>query len=85
MSDISEMDADGDGEIDQLEWLSKMLVRLKKCEQDDIDEILHQFNVLDVDGSGKLDFADIAKVCIFCSITGLPLSLRHAPDVHEYG
>jgi hypothetical protein len=62
MSDISDMDDDGDGEIDALEWLSKMLVRLNKCEQRDIDEIMHQFNVLDVDKSGKLNFADIARV-----------------------
>ena len=64
ISDIIEVDENGDGEIDQLEWLSKMLVRLGKCARDDIDGILHQFDVLDVDGSGALDAADIAKAAL---------------------
>ena len=59
ISDILEMDEDSDGEVDKLEFLTKMLVRLRKCEQDDIDEILQRFDDLDIDGSGALDMKDI--------------------------
>ena len=39
-----------------------MLVRLRKCEKSDVDEILQQFDVLDIDNSGTLTMADISKV-----------------------
>ena len=57
--DIAAMDEDGDGEVDRLEFLTKMLVRLGRAEAADIDEILQQFDVLDADGSGTLDMQDI--------------------------
>ena len=61
VSDIIEMDEDDDGEVDRLEFLAKMLVRLRKCEKSDVDEILQQFDVLDIDNSGTLTYADILK------------------------
>ena len=39
---------DGDGMVDKLEFLQKMLVRLGKCETVDIDEIIDQFDNFDV-------------------------------------
>ena len=45
------MDTDGDGCVEKLEFLQKMLVRLGKCETVDIDEIIGQFEQLDEDGS----------------------------------
>ena len=48
-------------QVDKLEWLSKMLVRLGKAQADDIEEILEQFEVLDEDGSGSLDYEDIKR------------------------
>eukprot|EP01052_Picozoa_sp_SAG31_P042892 SAG31_NODE_6963_length_1833_cov_1.531719_2_plen_285_part_00 len=61
VSDIIEMDDDEDGEVDRLEFLTKMLIRLRKCEKADVDEILEQFDVLDIDNSGTLTMADILK------------------------
>ena len=46
-----QMDTDGDGCVDKLEFLQKMLVRLGKCETVDIDEIIRQFERFDEDGS----------------------------------
>ena len=60
--DLAEMDEDGDGEVNRGEFLAKMLVKLGKCAQDDVDEIMAQFNVLDVDRSGTLDAKDIANM-----------------------
>lgn len=61
IADIVEMDEDGDGEIDRLEFLEKMLTRLGRCEQDEIDEIMQQFEELDVDDSGTLTMLDIVE------------------------
>ena len=36
-----------------------MLVHMKKCSQDDIDQVKEQFKQLDADGSGTLDKDDI--------------------------
>jgi Ca2+-binding EF-hand superfamily protein len=44
-----------------MEFLTKMLVRLGRAEQQDIDEILAQFDVLDEDRSGTLDMNDIVE------------------------
>ena len=50
-----------DGEVRRMEFLTKMLVRLGRAEQQDIDEILAQFDVLDEDRSGTLDMNDIVE------------------------
>jgi hypothetical protein len=50
-----------DGEVSRMEFLTKMLVRLGRAEQQDIDEILAQFDVLDEDRSGTLDMNDIVE------------------------
>ncbi|TYZ63545.1 hypothetical protein PybrP1_007814, partial [[Pythium] brassicae (nom. inval.)] len=62
MKELLEMDSDGDGKVSKLEYLSYMLVKLSKADQDDIDGILAQFNKLDRDGSGELDKADLERL-----------------------
>ena len=37
-----------------------MLVHMKKCSQEDVDQVKEQFKQLDADGSGTLDKDDIA-------------------------
>lgn len=62
MKELLEMDSDGDGKVSKLEYLSYMLVKLDKADQDDIDGILAQFRKLDRDGSGELDKADLERL-----------------------
>lgn len=62
MKELLAMDADGDGKVSQLEYLSYMLVKLNKADQDDIDGILAQFRKLDRDGSGELDREDLERI-----------------------
>lgn len=57
---ILAMDENDDGGIDMAEFLEYMLVHMKKCSQEDIDQVKEQFKQLDVDGSGTLDKDDIA-------------------------
>jgi len=53
------MDTDGDGQVSKLEYVSFMLVKLGKVEQDEIETILSQFAKVDADNSGFLDREDI--------------------------
>lgn len=62
MKELLAMDADGDGQVSKLEYLSYMLVKMNKVEQDDIDRILTQFRKLDRDGSGVLDKNDLERL-----------------------
>ncbi|KAJ0399790.1 hypothetical protein ATCC90586_009830 [Pythium insidiosum] len=62
MKELLAMDSDGDGKVSKLEYLSYMLVKLGKADQDDIDGILAQFNKLDKDGSGELDKEDLERL-----------------------
>lgn len=62
MKELLAMDSDGDGKVSKLEYLSYMLVKLNKADQDDIDGILAQFQKLDKDGSGELDKADLERL-----------------------
>ncbi|GMF55052.1 unnamed protein product [Phytophthora fragariaefolia] len=62
MKELLAMDKDGDGKVSQLEYLSYMLVKLNKADQDDINGILAQFHKLDRDGSGELDRDDLERL-----------------------
>ncbi|KAL3661355.1 hypothetical protein V7S43_013559 [Phytophthora oleae] len=62
MKELLDMDADGDGKVSKLEYLSYMLVKLNKADQDDIDGIINQFHKLDRDGSGELDRDDLERL-----------------------
>merc|ERR1712150_152136 len=45
--DFIAFDEDGDGEVNQYEFLTTMLVKLKVCEQEAIDEIAAEFQKID--------------------------------------
>lgn len=62
MKELLAMDSDGNGKVSKLEYLSYMLVKLNKADQDDIDGILAQFQKLDKDGSGELDKEDLERL-----------------------
>jgi len=59
---ISDLDADGDGQVSEQEFLEAMLIKLGKVTKSDIVEIKQQFKKLDVDGSGFLDEKDLVGV-----------------------
>jgi len=56
---IMHLDSDGDGVISRLEFVTRILVKLKRCTDDDIREISKVFDSLDKDGSGSLSNQDI--------------------------
>ncbi|ETO27398.1 hypothetical protein RFI_09734 [Reticulomyxa filosa] len=51
---LMEFDQDNDGVIDRYEFLSKMLIELKECDAERIEEIMQKFAEIDADGSGKI-------------------------------
>merc|ERR1719160_2407278 len=59
---LKEMDADGSGKVDKMEFLRFELVRRGVCKKHDIDNVLAIFDALDTDHSGELDFEDMKKV-----------------------
>ena len=56
---IKELDADESGSIERYEFVAYMLAQMGKATPDDINTIMDIFDELDVEGSGKLDSADI--------------------------
>jgi hypothetical protein len=58
---LKEMDADGSGKVDKMEFLRFELVRRGVCKKHDIDNVLAIFGALDTDHSGELDFEDLKK------------------------
>eukprot|EP01095_Lingulamoeba_sp_RSL-Kostka_P000406 TRINITY_DN1065_c0_g1_i1.p1 TRINITY_DN1065_c0_g1~~TRINITY_DN1065_c0_g1_i1.p1 ORF type:complete len:328 (-),score=93.10 TRINITY_DN1065_c0_g1_i1:191-1174(-) len=56
---ITFMDADDDGQVDPKEFLEYMLVHMGKVDQATIQHINNQFNKLDADNSGYLDYDDL--------------------------
>jgi len=58
---LKEMDADGSGKVDKMEFLRFELVRRGVCKKHDIDNVLAIFDALDTDHSGELDFEDLKK------------------------
>lgn len=54
-----EMDEDGDGEVDEYEFLKFMLVTSGLVEESAIDMMHQTFQTLDADGSGSLDMDDL--------------------------
>ncbi len=62
MKELIDMDTDGDGEVSKVEYLSYMLMKLGKVEQEMVDEILAQFDKLDADNSGALDREDLIRL-----------------------
>lgn len=56
---ISEMDTDGDGQVDKAEFLQFTLRRYGLVSKEDLDAILAEFDSLDRDKSGFLDCNDL--------------------------
>lgn len=55
---IHEFDADGSGNIDKFEYLSKMLILTNEVEADVIYKIMERFNEIDKDKSGIISIED---------------------------
>jgi potassium channel subfamily K len=56
---LTDMDTDGDGKVDRLEFLSYVLVLMGKMSRVELAEVMQTFSRLDKDGSGDLDIADL--------------------------
>eukprot|EP00816_Leptocylindrus_hargravesii_P011664 CAMPEP_0196812468 /NCGR_PEP_ID=MMETSP1362-20130617/26775_1 /TAXON_ID=163516 /ORGANISM="Leptocylindrus danicus, Strain CCMP1856" /LENGTH=238 /DNA_ID=CAMNT_0042188143 /DNA_START=348 /DNA_END=1064 /DNA_ORIENTATION=- len=59
LSDLEDMDKDGNGVVTRIEFLEFMLLSMEKVDKDFLKRIHAQFESLDVDGSGILDKSDI--------------------------
>ena len=59
LEDLEEMNADGDGEVSPIEFVEHMLKKMHKVDQNLLDELHHQFELLDADGSGGLQQDDL--------------------------
>ena len=59
LEDLETMNDDGDGEVSPLEFVEHMLKSMNKVDQALLDDLHHQFEVLDADGSGGLQEDDI--------------------------
>ena len=55
---IEDFDADGSGNIDKFEYLSKMLILTNEVEADVIYKIMQRFNEIDTDKSGIITIQD---------------------------
>jgi len=62
--DLLAIDDDDSGEIDELEYIGHMLVKLRKCEPEDIQELRDRFAELDKSGDGTLSPSDFAAAGI---------------------
>ena len=76
---IRDIDADGSGSVDKLEFLTHMLLSTGKLERPDIDGVLALFDSLDVDGSGQIGPED----CI--GAQPLPSSLQSTASEADSG
>ena len=55
---ILNMDENGDGDLDRLEFLTNMMMMLGMCEKDEIDAILRRYDVYEAHRkSGKIDMS----------------------------
>lgn len=60
--DLEILDMNQDGSVDQLEFLTFMLVALQKVDVDDIEEILDAFDRLDRTKRGRLPVSDMRRL-----------------------
>lgn len=59
-ADFAAADTDGDGVIDETEYLAAVLVGLGKTSQEEVAAIRRRFAELDADGSGGIDADEVA-------------------------
>lgn len=62
MGELMAMDADGDGKVSTVEYLSYMLMKLNMARKEDIDAILGTFHTLDTAQRGYLDRNDVGAL-----------------------
>jgi len=60
---LKEMDADGSGRVDKIEFLTFDLVRRGVCKKQDIENVLAIFDALDIDHCGELNVQDLKEFC----------------------
>lgn len=75
--DFEIMDTNRDGKIDRAEFLEFMLLAMVKVDQRILDELRSQFNRLDIEGTGCLDWEDmkaLAKRRLRCGRRKLELA-----------
>eukprot|EP00949_MAST-11_sp_MAST-11-sp1_P004203 g4203.t1 len=61
LTDFSILDSSGDGKINELEYVSMMLVKLGKVAEDDIDDVRAQFRRILPKGRKEISIEDIMK------------------------
>lgn len=61
LSDLEDMDKDGNGVVTKVEFLEFMLLSMEKVDKEFLNRIHDQFDSLDADGSGALDKQDIVS------------------------
>jgi len=59
VDDLEIMSRNGNGEVSPLEFVEHMLLSMNKVDAKLLEELHAQFNILDADGSGGLQMADI--------------------------
>jgi len=55
---ILDMDADGDGKVNEQEYVEAMVIKLGKISKQELNDIKQRFKDLDTDKSGWLDAGD---------------------------
>jgi hypothetical protein len=68
---LHSIDDDDSGEIDELEFISHMLVKLCKCEAEEIQELRDRFAELDSSGDGMLSPQDFAMAAAGMGAAGI--------------
>jgi len=56
---ILDMDADGDGKVNEQEYVEAMVIKLGKISKQELNDIKQRFKDLDTDKSGWLDAGDL--------------------------
>ena len=57
--DMKDIDADNDGMMSEVEYLQAMLIKLERCEKEEIVRVRERFKELDKDGSGFVDMKEV--------------------------
>ncbi len=85
VDDLEDMDQDGDGNIDKLEFVEYFLLCMQKVDKALLKQLHDQFEALDADGSGGLSLTDLeilteGKLRNFLKESSTPKKLRRSQD-----
>jgi Ca2+-binding EF-hand superfamily protein len=64
IEDLDALDADGDGEVSEMEYIKFMLVAMKKVDVKLFDDLHEQFRKMDVIGDGKITKNDLKIMAV---------------------